>query len=119
MLKLSFRFICRRVLMEEMLRAWSAARPALALPAGQRVGVCVGCMYHEYLSVTAAATGGKPPPQVRSFRGLEACAAASASFKAPRVNNHHSMAQAFVGNGAPYMCGRISYTFGFSGRFDC
>lgn len=57
--------VCRRVLLEKTLSAWLAARPALALPSGQSVGVYVGCMYHEYLSVTAAASGGKPPTQVR------------------------------------------------------
>lgn len=53
-----------RILLEETLSAWLAARPALAHPASQRVGVYVGCMYHEYLTITAAASGGKPPPQV-------------------------------------------------------
>lgn len=64
--------------MEETLSAWSAARPALAAPASQLVGVYTGCMYHEYLSITVAA-GGKPPSQVSAGcgwagqRGCDGC----------------------------------------------
>lgn len=76
-----------RMLMEETHVAWSAARPALHPPASTLVGVYVGCMYHEYLNIMlGSSTHGKLPPQ------------------------------AFVGNSAPYMVGRISYSFGFSGR---
>ena len=68
--------------------AWTAARPRLAAPGSPLMGVYVGCMYHEYL-------------------GLLGAAAQGAAAKLP--------AQAFVGNGAPYMVGRLSYSFGFTG----
>lgn len=52
-------------------------------------GVFSGCMYHEYLSVLAA--GG------------------SQQLPGP----------AFVGSGAPYMVGRIAFTFGLRGEWGC
>lgn len=51
----------------------------------QLVGVYVGCMYHEYLDIMAEHAPAKLPPQ------------------------------AFIGNGPPYMVGRLSYSFGFAG----
>lgn len=74
----------RRVLMEEVAAAYSEAKPVLSHPSSSLVGVYVGCMYHEYLDVTAKQGGPLP-------------------------------ALSFVGNGAPYMVGRLSYSFGFTG----
>lgn len=103
-----------RVLLEETLGAWLAARPNLAHPARERIGVYVGCMYHEYLSATAAASGGKPPPQV-CVHAPPSAGVQQASCSGPQ-RHRPLLLQAFVGNGAPYMCGRVSYTFGFSGE---
>lgn len=66
------------------MAAISSAKSALHHPKSSLVGVYVGCMYHEYLDITAKQGG-------------------------PLA------ALSFVGNGAPYMVGRLSYSFGFTG----
>ena len=51
----------------------------------RETGIFVGCMYHEYLETLNMGAKTAIPPQ------------------------------AVLGNGSPYMCGRISFTFGFRG----
>jgi acyl transferase domain-containing protein/surfactin synthase thioesterase subunit/acyl carrier protein/NAD(P)-dependent dehydrogenase (short-subunit alcohol dehydrogenase family) len=85
-----------RILLEETASAMIAASaPSSSAPSDltntqptnfdTTTGVFVGCMYHEYLSFMASTSNGPPSPH------------------------------AIVGNGAPYMVGRLSYAFGFTG----
>lgn len=53
------------------------------------VGIFVGCMYHEYLSDVSKTGSSVPPPH------------------------------AVIGNGAAYMAGRISFTYGTTGPSVC
>eukprot|EP00887_Chlorella_sp_A99_P003340 scaffold26.g3340.t1 len=77
----------QRLLLEETLAAWSNATAGVADIGDSLTGVYVGCMHQEYMDLIVAA-GGKE-----------------------RV-----LAPAVVGSGASFMVGRLSYSFGFTGK---
>ncbi len=88
--------------------------PALPMP---RAGVYVGCMYHEYVgahpTLPLYPTLTKPRAGVYVGCMYHEYVAAQAAAGAPLPP------QAFIGSGAPYLVGRLSYTFGLTGeRYD-